>query len=86
MVNFFDPYVGGPDGKGWPFGRGVYASEIYAILSRLPVVDYVEGIQIVGPTKQPNDVGIEIAPHQLVNIDLSGLLLVDIYGNEVKLS
>lgn len=86
LVNFFDPYIGGPKGRGWPFGRGVYASEIYAILSRLSVVDYVDEIQLVGPDKQPSEIGIEIAPHQLVQIDLSGLMLVDIYGNEIKLS
>lgn len=41
LRNFFDPYTGGPEGRGWPFGRSVYVSEIYALLDRLPGVDYV---------------------------------------------
>ena len=85
LVAFFDPHTGGPDGDGWPFGRGVYASEIYAILSRLPVVDYVDDVLVTGPDNQPSDVGVSLHPHQLVQIDLSGLVLVDIYGNEMNL-
>ena len=38
LKKFFDPLEGGPDGFGWPFGRGVYVSEIYRILARLPGV------------------------------------------------
>ena len=82
---FFDPHTGGPDGDGWPFGRGVYASEIYAILSRLPVVDYVDDVLVTGPDGQPSDVGVALHPHQLVQIDLSDLVLVDIYGNDMNL-
>lgn len=38
---FFDPLLGGHDGRGWPFGRSVYVSEVYALLDGLPGVDYV---------------------------------------------
>jgi hypothetical protein len=38
LTKFFDPLEGGPDGKGWPFGRAVYVSEIYQILTRVPGV------------------------------------------------
>jgi Baseplate J-like protein len=43
---FFDPLKGGPEGKGWPFGRNVYVSEIYEILDRLPGVDYVRRTEV----------------------------------------
>jgi hypothetical protein len=39
---FFHPLTGGPDGAGWPVGRDVYQSEILALLSALPGVDYVD--------------------------------------------
>jgi hypothetical protein len=29
------------NGEGWPFGRGVYLSELYQLLDQLPGVDYV---------------------------------------------
>lgn len=38
---FFDPLRGGEDGGGWPFGRDVYVSEVYALLDRLPGIEYV---------------------------------------------
>lgn len=41
LERYFDPLEGGPAGSGWPFGRSVYVSEIYAILARLPGVLYV---------------------------------------------
>lgn len=42
LSEFFDPVFGGPDkGRGWPFGRSVFPSEISQQLARLPEVDYV---------------------------------------------
>ena len=34
--------TGEAQGTGWPLGRNVYVSEIYALLDKLPGVDYVE--------------------------------------------
>jgi WD40 repeat protein len=44
LYEFFHPLRGGPDGGGWPFGRDVYASEIYQILEGIDGVDYVESL------------------------------------------
>jgi len=41
LQTFFDPLTGGFEGKGWPFGRNIYVSEIYELLAGLPGVDYV---------------------------------------------
>src|SRR5436309_1146540 len=41
LKEFFDPLRGGPERRGWPFGRSIYVSEIYALLDDLPGVDYV---------------------------------------------
>lgn len=38
---FLHPLEGGPEGRGWPFGRDVYVSELYELLDVLPGVDYV---------------------------------------------
>jgi hypothetical protein len=47
LGEFFDPVFGGPDkGKGWPFGRAVFPSEISQQLARLPEVDYVTGVAL----------------------------------------
>lgn len=42
LSNFFHHINGGHDGKGWPFGRNVFVSEIYELLDTLPGVDFVE--------------------------------------------
>lgn len=42
LRRFLHPLQGGADGRGWPFGRAVYVSEIYELLERLPSVDYVK--------------------------------------------
>jgi hypothetical protein len=44
LREFFDPLRGGADGRGWPFGRDVYVSEVYQLLSR------IDGIDQVAPT------------------------------------
>lgn len=41
LEDFFDPLRGGADEKGWPFGRSIYVSELYLLLSKIPGVDYV---------------------------------------------
>jgi hypothetical protein len=40
-VKFLDAHAGGPNRRGWPFGRFVYLSEVYDLLARLPEADYV---------------------------------------------
>ena len=35
------------DGKGWPFGRNLYVSELYELLDNVPGVDYVRGVNLV---------------------------------------
>jgi hypothetical protein len=49
---FFNPVTGGPEGKGWPFGRNVYVSEIYEILDRERTVDYLKRTEVEEPGGQ----------------------------------
>jgi hypothetical protein len=44
LKRFLDPWRGGTDGTGWPFGRDVHLSELYSVLESLPEVDYVPDI------------------------------------------
>jgi hypothetical protein len=32
LLQFLHPTTGGPDGKGWPFGRGLWASDVHRAL------------------------------------------------------
>ncbi|HLB71693.1 MAG TPA: putative baseplate assembly protein [Candidatus Methanoperedens sp.] len=42
---FFHPLTGGPEEKGWDFGRDVSASDIYALLEDIEGVDHVENLK-----------------------------------------
>lgn len=44
---FFDPLLGGPDGKGWPFGRDVYRAEVLRVLDEVPGVDHVNAMALL---------------------------------------
>lgn len=50
---FFDPLEGWFDGKGWPFGRNVYLSELYQLLGEVP------GIESVMPTRDSTGVPMD---------------------------
>jgi hypothetical protein len=45
---FFDPIVGGPAGRGWPFGRDVYRSEVMALIDGVPGVDHLLTLTLGG--------------------------------------
>jgi hypothetical protein len=36
LFAFFHPTTGGPDGRGWPFGRPIHAGDAYAVVAALP--------------------------------------------------
>ena len=44
---FLDPLVGGGEGRGWPFGRDVYRTEILQVIDSVPGVEYVAELNIL---------------------------------------
>jgi predicted phage baseplate assembly protein len=47
LEEFLHPLSGGPDRKGWPFGRDVFVSDVAALLEASPGLDYVEALTLV---------------------------------------
>ncbi|MGH3943140.1 MAG: hypothetical protein ACRDTG_31860 [Pseudonocardiaceae bacterium] len=90
LAAFFDPLHGGAAGDGWPFGQSVYVSEIYAVLERADLIDYVEGVRLTGPNPISDSdgqlVGIELDVHQLVRLARLDLMGYDSYGRTHPLS
>lgn len=78
---YFDPLTGGPSAEGWPFGRGVYGSEIYALLNALALVDHVEAVQLIDRHNTTHSVAVKLDRHELVAVDATGLTAIDVYGN-----
>jgi hypothetical protein len=62
LRRFLDPYDGS-DGRGWPFGRPVYKSELLQRLEQVPGVDHVEDLIV---NDDPSDNPVTLAPHALV--------------------
>jgi hypothetical protein len=46
LYTFLHPLTGGPTGRGWPFGRDVFESEILRQLDLIGGVDHVEDIEL----------------------------------------
>jgi hypothetical protein len=67
MREFLHPLRGGPDKRGWPFGRPVYFSEMFQQLEGLPQVDHVETLAL--RTRLPGELtadGVQIPQEALV--------------------
>lgn len=44
LERFLNPFSGGPEKRGWPFGRPIYPSEIYQLLDGIDGVDYARDV------------------------------------------
>src|SRR5262249_50730548 len=54
LRDFLDPWTGGTDGAGWPLGRAIYLSDLYAILVGVAGVRQVRSITFgSGPWQSP---------------------------------
>jgi hypothetical protein len=78
MKTFLHPLLGGDDGKGWPFGRNIFISELFSLLDKLPGIDYVSKVEFVvddAARLLKNEHGdiyaVEIKPDELVDAAIS---------------
>ena len=46
LESLLNPFVGGTEGKGWPFGRDLYLSDLYACVQRIEGVEYIKELQM----------------------------------------
>ncbi len=46
LYQYVNPICGGPEGTGWPFGRGLNPSEIQSCLQNIQNIDYIEEVKI----------------------------------------
>jgi len=46
LRRYLHPLVGGPQGTGWPFGRGLHVGEVYAVLQRVQGVNLVDEVKL----------------------------------------
>lgn len=46
LYKFLNPICGGPDGKGWPFGRHLFVSDIYQCLQGVPDIQFIRSVEM----------------------------------------
>jgi predicted phage baseplate assembly protein len=46
LHGFLNPLTGGTDGEGWPFGRHLFASDIYQCLQGIPNVQFIRSAEM----------------------------------------
>lgn len=66
LAQFLDPFRGGPEGNGWPFGRPVYPSEIYQLLDKTEGVDYATAVILTAAGYGESSGIIFVSRHALV--------------------
>jgi len=78
LQEFLNPLSGGPDGKGWPFGRDVYLSDVAAVVEAIAGVDYISTLELtLGGT--PHGEVVQVPDDRIV---VAGPLRVTLAGNE----
>ncbi len=66
LDKLLDPYGGGPDNKGWPFGRAVHKSEIYQVIESIEGVACVDRLVLSSNSCYPGSDSIQIPKIGLV--------------------
>jgi len=74
---FLHPLTGGPDGDGWAFGRGVFASDVAAILEAIPGVDHAEFLELQLNSTPAGD-SVTVPPDRMV---VAGPLFIEVRGS-----
>lgn len=65
VEQFLHPVTGGPDSKGWEFGRPILKSDVFALLERITDIDRVEDLLFLF-RGQSNPERVEIGPNELL--------------------
>jgi hypothetical protein len=63
---FLHPLTGGPNGRGWPFGRDVYRAEILQTIDNVPGVDHVLSLEMLAGEEDGDCGNLCVGPLALV--------------------
>ena len=64
LYAYLNPYVGGPDGTGWEFGRDLHQAEVVGVLQRLEGVEFVDEV-VVSLSEPGSSAKSTAAPNRL---------------------
>jgi len=81
LHRYFDPLVGGADGKGWPWGRPAQSGDAFSVLQSVPGVDVVEDVRLFGANPVTGERG-----EPTTRLELAANSLVFSYEHQVKVT
>ncbi|HEX2574616.1 MAG TPA: putative baseplate assembly protein [Polyangia bacterium] len=81
LRRYLHPLIGGRDGKGWPFGRAVYKSDLAHVIEDIPGVELVDAITIYDEDRRVAVEAGRLGPHELVH--LVNLVVVERVREEI---
>jgi predicted phage baseplate assembly protein len=79
LYALLNPLTGGPDGRGWPFGRAVHAGEVFATLQNVVGVEVVEDVRIFGANPLTGERGA-----QTTRLEVPAAGLVFSYQHQIR--
>ena len=79
LYAYLSPQDGGPDGKGWPFGRAVRAFDVSAVLARVPGLAEVDDLLLFPADPASGNRGAPVA-----RVDVTPGALVYSYQHQVR--
>jgi hypothetical protein len=79
LAAFFHPLGGGPNGHGWPFGRGVHLSDVARLMELIPGVDHLDAVELLVDGVPRGD-SVTVPADRIV---VAGPLLLRLSGGEV---
>jgi hypothetical protein len=68
LRRYLHPLVGGRDGRGWPFGRSVYKSDLAHIVEDIPGVEVIDSITIYDEDKRFGVENVRLQQEQLIHL------------------
>jgi predicted phage baseplate assembly protein len=74
LYRYLNPLTGGIDGKGWPFGRPVYTSDIIALLQKISGVYYLGTVLLFALRKQDGRWTRQPSPEPVIDPGSLGLI------------
>ena len=81
LYRFLNPLTGGPEGKGWPFGRDLFLSDVYQALQGTEGVAYIRNVELYAAAPggeklgQPVD-NLDVVAHGVVASGLHEVVFV----------
>jgi len=84
LYSYLSPQDGGPDGRGWPFGRAVDVADMYAVMDEVAGVEFVEALTLTLLDLTLGDrtlrdgetvIGVRLEAHELPRVELQDVTL-----------